>query len=55
MTTLLFTTQLNNKYRKNTIKTIFVFLSKVGVQQEFNIVNLQFVNIILQPLHSHAL
>jgi len=36
------------------MKTFFVFYDTVGVQQEINIVYLQFVNIRLQPFHSHT-
>jgi len=36
------------------MKTLFVFYDTVGVQQEINIVYLQFVKIRLQPFHSHA-
>jgi len=36
------------------MKTLFVFYETVGVQQEINIMYLQFVKIRLQPFNSHA-
>jgi len=54
MTTFAIHDSIRYKVHTNTMETLFVFYETVGVQQEINIVYLQFVNIRLQPFHSHA-
>jgi len=54
MTTLAIHDSIRHKVHTNNMETLFVFYETVGVQQEINIVYLQFVKIRLQPFHSHA-
>jgi len=54
MTTLAIHDSIRHKVHTNTMKTLFVFYETVGVQQEINIMYLQFVKIRLQPFNSHA-
>jgi len=55
MTNLAITTQLNNKDHENHNRNSFcIFIKMVGMQQEFNIVYLQFVETRLYPLHSYV-
>jgi len=53
MTTLAIHDSIRHQVHKNT-KKLFLFYQTVGVEQEINIVYLQFVKIRRQPLHSHA-
>ena len=56
MTTLAIHYSIRHKVHTNTMETLFFlyFYQSVGMQQEINIVYLQFVKIKLQPFHSHA-
>ena len=54
MMTLAIHDSIRHKVQKNTKKLFFVFYQPVGVQQEINIMYLQFVKIRLQLLHSYA-
>jgi len=47
MTTLAIHNSIRHKVHTKTMETLFVFYDTVGVQQEINIVYLQFINIRL--------